>query len=130
LVSNYNSTPNPFNLYVNSNGTVGGFTRNSSNVSISVFSTNTYVDNNYHNLFYLRDGSNNYYTYVDGVLQNSGTANLGNINPNNTIWIGTLRLFNQAYFNGNIAQVSIYNKALTAAEILQNFNATKSRFGL
>jgi len=33
-------------------------------------------------------------------------------------------------FNGNIAQVSMYNRALTAAEIQQNFNATKSRFGL
>ena len=33
-------------------------------------------------------------------------------------------------FNGNIAQVSIYNKALTAAEIQQNYNALKWRFGL
>jgi hypothetical protein len=33
------------------------------------------------------------------------------------------------YFsNSNIAQVSIYNRALTAQEIQQNFNATKSRF--
>ena len=29
-----------------------------------------------------------------------------------------------------VAQVSIYNKALTASEVQQNFNATKSRFGL
>ena len=34
------------------------------------------------------------------------------------------------YLNGNIAQTVIYNRALTAAEILQNYNATKSRFGL
>jgi hypothetical protein len=33
-------------------------------------------------------------------------------------------------FQGNISQVSIYNKALSPAEIKQNFNATKSRFGL
>ena len=32
--------------------------------------------------------------------------------------------------NGNIAQVSIYNRALTAAEIQQNFNATRGRFGI
>jgi hypothetical protein len=128
LISNYNGTPNPFNLYVNSNGSVGGFTRNASSQSISVFSTTTYDDNEYHNLFYQKDSNNNYYTYVDGILQNSGSANLGAINSNNTIWIGTLRLFNQAYFNGNIAQVSIYNRALTASEIQQNYNATKSRF--
>ena len=32
------------------------------------------------------------------------------------------------YWNGNIAQVSVYNRALTALEVLQNYNATKSRF--
>ena len=37
---------------------------------------------------------------------------------------------NSRYFNGNIAQVSIYNRALSATEILQNYNATKTRFGL
>jgi hypothetical protein len=34
------------------------------------------------------------------------------------------------FFNGNISQVSIYNRALSASEVKQNFNATKSRFGL
>jgi hypothetical protein len=31
---------------------------------------------------------------------------------------------------GNIAQAQIYNRELTAQEILQNFNATRSRFGV
>tara|TARA_R110002020_G_scaffold136857_3_gene305512 strand:- start:25435 stop:26160 length:726 start_codon:yes stop_codon:yes gene_type:complete len=31
-------------------------------------------------------------------------------------------------FFGNIASVKVYNKALTAAEALQNYNATKNRF--
>jgi hypothetical protein len=34
------------------------------------------------------------------------------------------------YFTGNQAGCKIYNRALTASEILQNFRATKSRFGL
>jgi len=33
------------------------------------------------------------------------------------------------YFVGNIAHVFTYNRALSAIEILQNYNATKSRFG-
>ena len=37
---------------------------------------------------------------------------------------------NNRPFKGNIAQVSIYNKALTAAEVLQNYNALKRRFGI
>ncbi len=34
------------------------------------------------------------------------------------------------YFIGNIAQVQIYNRALTASEIQQNFNALRGRFGI
>ena len=33
------------------------------------------------------------------------------------------------YFDGNIGQVKIYNRALTAQEIQQNFDATKGRYG-
>jgi hypothetical protein len=33
-------------------------------------------------------------------------------------------------FNGNISQVSIYNRALTAQEIKQNFNALRGRYGI
>lgn len=38
--------------------------------------------------------------------------------------------FGQRYFSGNIAQALIYNRALTAAEITQNYNALKWRYGL
>ena len=33
-------------------------------------------------------------------------------------------------FKGNISQASIYNRALTPAEIQQNYNATKGRYKL
>lgn len=33
-------------------------------------------------------------------------------------------------YSGNIANAMIYNRALSASEILQNYNATKTRFGL
>jgi len=33
-------------------------------------------------------------------------------------------------WNGNIATTQIYNRALSATEVLQNYNATKTRFGL
>jgi hypothetical protein len=38
--------------------------------------------------------------------------------------------FGTQLFTGNIPQVSIYNRALSASEVLQNYNATKSKFGL
>lgn len=34
------------------------------------------------------------------------------------------------FLNGNIAAASIYNRVLTSSEILQNYNAKKSRFNL
>lgn len=38
--------------------------------------------------------------------------------------------FGGRFFNGNIAQASIYNRALSSDEILQNYNATRSRFNI
>jgi hypothetical protein len=37
---------------------------------------------------------------------------------------------NPTYWSGNISNVTLYNRALTAEEVLQNYNATKGRFGL
>jgi hypothetical protein len=33
-------------------------------------------------------------------------------------------------YAGRISNTLIYNRALTATEVLQNYNATKTRFGL
>ena len=35
-----------------------------------------------------------------------------------------------APFLGNISNLILYNRVLTTSEILQNFNATRARFGL
>ena len=40
------------------------------------------------------------------------------------------RLDATRWFNGKIANASVYNRTLTSQEILQNYNATKTRFGL
>jgi hypothetical protein len=34
------------------------------------------------------------------------------------------------YAKGNISNTSLYNRALSATEIQQNYNTTKTRFGL
>jgi hypothetical protein len=34
------------------------------------------------------------------------------------------------YFNGIIYKISVYNRILTPSEVLQNFNATRGRFGI
>jgi len=72
-------------------------------------------------------------TYINGVLRTSDTQT-GTINTNtNGMSIGVYGGFNGGrgyYYNGNIAIVRVYNRVLTASEILQNYNAQKSRFNL
>jgi hypothetical protein len=53
-----------------------------------------------------------------------------NIIYNNTPNIGILSPAGQNYMNGSIYNIVIYNRALSATEILQNYNSTKTRFGL
>jgi hypothetical protein len=65
--------------------------------------------------------------YVDGVLDlNIANSTSGNNNPVDTIagsWAGL--------YAGNLATLSIYKgTALTAAQVLQNYTVTKSRFNL
>jgi len=44
--------------------------------------------------------------------------------------IGKRTPLTQGPFKGNIASVQIYNRVLSPQEVLQNYNATKGRFGL
>jgi hypothetical protein len=67
--------------------------------------------------------------YIDGAVNSTtSVSGLATVQPN--ITIGYRQTGFSDYFSGNIAQVSIYNRALTAQEIQQNFNALKGRFGL
>ena len=50
-------------------------------------------------------------------------------NPTDTLFIGSTE-GNSVFYSGNISQVQIYNRALSATEVLQNYNGLKSRFGL
>ena len=74
--------------------------------------------------------SNKIKIYVNGVLSTQG-------NPTSTLNAGAdgARVGNKLSnstenFNGKIALVRVYNKVLTAAEVAQNYNAQKSRFGI
>ena len=78
-------------------------------------------------------------TYINGVNINtrnevptsSMTSAQGN--PANTINIGAARITSDYKWllqNGNLSSIKLYNRALSAAEIQQNYNAQRSRFGI
>ena len=68
--------------------------------------------------------------YENGTLIQTGssyTTNISNSSTNLEIGRGGGGSYN---WSGNIAQVSIYNRALSAAEVAQNYNALRGRFGI
>jgi hypothetical protein len=70
--------------------------------------------------------------YINGVLAISATFSGISITSTNTnIFTIGGRFAGDIYpFNGKVSQVSVYNRTLSAVEVLQNFNAQKARFGL
>lgn len=71
------------------------------------------------------------YRYFNSVLlspsQTSGVTNTSA----SRFFIGAFNRSSAAYFlKGRISLVRIYNRALSAAEVTQNFNAMRGRFGL
>ena len=71
-------------------------------------------------------------TYINGSL--IGTVNhtfTSILNSTNPLYIGSYNggEYSQ-YVNGKIGIIRLYNAALTAAQVLQNYNATKSTYGL
>lgn len=68
-------------------------------------------------------------TYVNGVARTTEGVT-ATISTNNAgIRIGSY-ISGGYFYRGNIASVAVFNRTLTAAEIQQNYNALKGRFGL
>lgn len=68
-------------------------------------------------------------TYYQNLSQSLFTVVASTSNLNDTFYIGTTE-GTTSYLLGNLSILQIYNKALSAQEVLQNYNAQKSRFGL
>jgi hypothetical protein len=85
------------------------------------------IDGKFHNYTVIYQSATNATLYVDGqfistivVVLDLSTSLIGSIGN----WSGG------NYWVGNIALTQIYNRALSQQEIIQNYNATKTRFGL
>jgi hypothetical protein len=70
--------------------------------------------------------------YKNGTLHTS--RSIGNVPATNPSVTGRIGLGHggngDEYFAGRMSNTSIYNRALTAPEVLQNYNATKGRYNL
>ena len=70
------------------------------------------------------------YVYDTGGLRTAVNTVSHTSTTLDDIKIGFTEGQSNGLFGGNMAQALIYNRALTAGEIAQNFNATRSRFGI
>jgi hypothetical protein len=86
-----------------------------------------FIKNNFNNwkyITYTKDSANTLRTYIDSNLvttQLFSTASFQNLD---------LQIDRLATSENNVANIQIYNRALSQQEILQNFNSTKGRFQL
>jgi hypothetical protein len=126
----YGANERSFELYIaNDTGTpyiwFGVFNSNWTYVNNSALTNIQY--NQWNHVVATSDGAGNGKVYINGVLKQTNSS------FNTAVTVTTVPVQIGAYvggavggfFNGNIASVKLYNKALTAAEVLQNYNATK-----
>lgn len=91
----------------------------------------------WHNAVFVRSVAlDTLYLYVDGVLITSvADGTTGSMANNQNVWIG-LSAYTGASatgsypVNGQIGQSLIYNTALTATQVKQNFNAMRAKYGV
>lgn len=119
---------------INQNGSVLFFTNQAGAHQSSQTTSGIISINTWYNIAYTRNGSS-VRIYVNGRDETSSAGT--HINPASaTTNIFTIALYNNTvdpfliYSNVTIAMFMGYDKALSAAEVLQNFNATRSRFGV
>jgi hypothetical protein len=109
-------------------------TTTNANASFAYYDTptNVYTNNRWTHAVAVCNGSTAT-IYVNGVAY-AATRNLAGTNgglvSTNTQTLKIARRTDGAVMAGNIASVKIYNRLLSASEITQNYNATKSRFNL
>lgn len=122
-------------IYADSNGKIRTSCFWGNSVNNQSVSTLNVTDNRWHNIT-VTFASNSHISYLDGNSFDTLTKTQTNYSSvyyyfiGTGTWTGWTSLVFSPFFNGNIANMFFYNRALSASEIQQNYNAKKSRFGL
>jgi hypothetical protein len=116
----HGNTNNTVTFYVNDNGAW-------KNIASSILDNNTW--------YFLAGTINtsNIIMYINGTLYGTSTGiSTGIVNNSNSVVVlgRDPRVSSGRYLNGSIANIQVYNRTLSTSEILQNYNAQKSRFNL
>ena len=85
---------------------------------------------NWHQIVFTADTSRNISFYVDGALLGGTTQAADTQATVNRLMAGYASGTSRYNFQGSMLCTRIYAKTLSAAEVLQNFNATRGRVGI
>jgi hypothetical protein len=121
IIAAYRLKTNSSQFYFGTTGATNALTLTSVNLA----------DNNWHYVVQTYDGTNAR-VYVDGNLELDDSSTFsGNLRTtsDNILRMGRW-VASGIYQDMELASVKVYNKALTASEISQNFNAHRGRFGI
>jgi len=96
--------------------------------TIRGYMTANYSVNTWYQVVLSGSGTSNF-MYLNGVQVATGTRTVASSINLNTARIGNVDGDRASeYLVGNVSCLKLYNRALTASEIQQNYNATKSRY--
>jgi hypothetical protein len=123
----------PSNLFIlyygDTEGASGGVRVWFGGTSRITYSTSV-VDNIWRHLVYTQINNSNRSVYLNGIQIGTNTDTITHTVTNSNIGaFNNLGSFIQ-FFKGDISNLQLYNKGLLVSEILQNYNAQKSRFNL
>ncbi len=94
---------------------------------MSELNSNNFPNDTWHSCTIVYNGSTKY-IYKNGAVDTSVSASDVSFYTGAILRIAGRQTSSLLPINGKMPSVKVYNKALTAAEILQNYNAQKSRF--
>ena len=138
----YNNQPQPYNTWINSSphpvldislnrlggGQIHIYIGNGSGWqgSPGIMSSTNMSANTWYHLAYVSNGSGSTF-YLNGV--NVGSSIHSPSGWGSKYYLGWIEVASGEYLNGNIGNTHVYNRALSPAEIMQNFYAQGPRFG-
>jgi hypothetical protein len=103
---------------------------NTSGVLVNLYATGYITNGAFGHYVFTADGSA-LKIYKNGVqVASTSTSYLPTSVSRTNTYIGRSNWSGDSYFQGSIPVVRLYNRALTSTEIMNNYNASKGRFGL
>ena len=118
-----------YRFFVNPSGTIGFGIRGAGNVYEAISTPTAILTGAWYNLAFTFQGTV-ISIYVNGTVVTSGTlTTITRADTTSHLKIGYSDN-NARFLNGLVSQAQLYNRALTAVEVQQNFNALRRRYGI